>query len=182
MQGLGVVAVVDQIVGHLLRLAPGTAEDDGVDIRIVVGYAFERQVFVASMHHIVDMPHVGRAFVARSDHYLHRIVHIFLSYPPYFGGHSGREHQHLALLRHMAEDIVDRVEKSHIEHLVGLVEDHGVHTREVHYSAIDQVDKSAGGGHDDLHAGAQRAYLALDARTAVDGEHTQLRDKFREIG
>ena len=62
MQRVGVVAVLYQFVGDLLRLFAGTAEDDAVDVRVEVGDAFQSQVLVACLYHIIDIiffPYLG---------------------------------------------------------------------------------------------------------------------------
>ena len=82
----------------------------------------------------------------------------------------------------MRENLVDVVEKSHVEHLVGLVENHGVDVAERHDASFYQVDEASRGGDDHLHALAERADLALDARAAVDGEHAEVVDISGEVG
>ena len=37
----------------------------------------------------------------------------------------------------MGENIVDRIDKAHVEHFVGFVEHDGMHIVEVHHSAVD---------------------------------------------
>ena len=82
----------------------------------------------------------------------------------------------------MREYVVYRVDETHVEHLVGLVEDYGVYVVELHHTAVDKVDEAPRGGHYNLHALLQGAYLALYAAAAVDGEHLQARGVFREVG
>ena len=55
VQGLGVVAVLDELVGYLLRLYLRAAEDDGKDARVVVDDTLQRQVFILGVDHIIDM-------------------------------------------------------------------------------------------------------------------------------
>ena len=52
---------------------------------------------------------------------------------------------------------------------------------EIHNLAVYEVDKTSGGGHDNLDAAAQGADLALDGRAAVDGEHLQVRGIFGHV-
>ena len=163
MQCVGVVSVMYQVVGHLLCVASGAAEDDGVYVGAVVGDAFEGEIFVARVDHIVDMPHVRRPLVAGAYHELHRIVHVVFRDLGYLRGHGSREKQHLAVFRHIGEYVVYGVEESHVEHLVGFVEDHSVYLSELHHSPVDEVEKAPRCGHDYLHAFLEGAYLALDA-------------------
>ncbi len=63
----------------------------------------------------------------------------------------------------MVEDFVDGVEEAHVEHLVSLVEYHGVYILEFHHPTVDEVDQSARGGHNHLRAALEGLYLALYA-------------------
>ena len=114
MKGVGVISVVDEVIGHFLGFAFCAAEHYGVDAGVVVGDALEGEIFVAGVDHIIDMSHVGSAFVACADHELNRIVHIGLGYFAYFGRHGGREHEHFPVVGHMSENFVDRVEETHV--------------------------------------------------------------------
>ena len=182
MQTVGVVAVVDQLVRHILRLLARATEDDAVDGGIVVGYTFQREVLVLRLDHVVDVLDVGCALVAVARHELHGVVHEVLGYLRYLAGHSGGEHQHLAVFGDIAEYLVDVVDEAHVEHLVGLVEYHGMHLVEVHHTAAYQVDEAAGGGHYHLHALAQGLDLALYARAAVYGQHTYAWQVLGKVG
>ena len=61
MQGSGVVAVLDEVVGNLLRFELGAAEDDAVDGWCVVDDAFQHRVAVLGGHHVIDVVDVGGA-------------------------------------------------------------------------------------------------------------------------
>ena len=68
VQGLGIVAVANQQVGHLLGFHARTAEDDAVDFGIIVHHPLEGEILVARLHQVIDMVDVLRAFVARAHH------------------------------------------------------------------------------------------------------------------
>ena len=106
------------------------------------------------LDHIIDVSHVLGALVALSGHELHGVVHEVFGDFGDFLGHGGREHEHLALHWHVRQDFLDVVEEAHVEHLVGLVENHGMDVVEVYDLAVDEVDETAGGGDDDLHSAA----------------------------
>ena len=181
VQGVGVVAVLDEGVGDFLGFEAGAAEDDAVDVGVVVGNAFQCEVFVFGVDEVIDVFDVFGAFVFAADDYFAGGVHVLLGDAGDVGGHGGREEQHLALFGYLGEYLVDAVGKSHVEHLVGFVHDDGAHLVEVHHAAVDEVDEATGGGDDDVHAFFQGAYLALDARTSVDGEHFQPLDVCRVV-
>ena len=182
VQAVGVIAVGYKLVGYFLRLAARTAEDYAVDIGVVVGYTFEGQIFVVGLHHIIYMLDILGTLVAVSGHELHRVVHEALGYLGYLLGHRGREHEHLALFGHMAQNFVDVIHETHVEHLVGLVEDYGVDIVEVHYAAFNEVYESARSGHYNLHALLEGTDLRVDAGAAVYWEHADVAEVFREVG
>ncbi len=181
VQTVGVVAVGDQLVGHFLRLLFCAAEDNAVYAGAVVDHTLQCEILVVSLDHIVYVSHVFRSLVAVAGHEFHRIFHEAAGDACNLFRHRGREHQHLAVVGHMGQNLVDVVEEAHVEHLVCLVEHHCVHMAEAHLAALDQVKKPARSGHHHLHPFAECADLALDARPAVDGEHAQTVDIFREV-
>ena len=97
------------------------------------------------------------------------------------GRHGGREEQHLALFGYLGEYFVDAFGEAHVEHLVGFVHDDGVYFVELHHAPVDEVDEPARRGNDDVYPFFQGAYLALDARSAVDGEYLQSFDVGRVV-
>ena len=68
---------------------PCAAEDDAVDIGIIVGDAFESLVFVFGMHHVVDVAHVLGPLVAAAHHNLLRVVHVGAGNLLDFARHGG---------------------------------------------------------------------------------------------
>ena len=176
VQRVGVVAVLYQFVGDLLRLFAGTAEDDAVDVRVEVGDAFQSQVLVACLYHIIDIADVLVSFVLVADHDLLRILHVLLRDVGDLFRHGGREEQHVAVLRHFGEDGVDAVGEPHVQHLVRLVHDDVLHQAEVYRLAVHQVQEASRSGYDHVHATLQRLDLALDAGTSVYREDLQVVD------
>ena len=82
----------------------------------------------------------------------------------------------------MAEYLVDVVDKAHVEHLVGLVENDRVDMFKIHLTALDEVKQAARRGHDDVHAAAQGAYLHLDAAAAIHGQDIESVDILGIVG
>ena len=181
VQCLGVVSVLDEHVGHLLRLQFGPAEDDGEDFGVVVHNALQGEVLVLCLHHIVDMVHVFCPLVAAAYDYLFVVVQILFCYSFYLAAHRGREHQRGVLFGQCVENLVDAVCKAHIQHFVGLVEYYVGHVLQMRYAAIFQVDESARRGHNDLHALFERAYLRFDGRPAIDGLHVYAVQVFGKV-
>ena len=174
MQRIGIITVLDELRRHLLCSGTGAAKDDAINPRQVVHNALECQILLLGIHHIVDVMHIGAALVARAHHILLRIVHVVLGNLGNFAWHGGREEQHLAVARHIGKNLVDVVDKAHVQHLVGLVKHHGVHILECDGLAVDQVDEAAWRGHHHLHTLFQRLHLRLDVRTAIHGQNLHI--------
>ena len=172
VQCVGVIALLHQLVGNLLRLKSCAAEDDAVDIRIEIDDALQRLILVPGMYaedHVVD---IRRALVLASYGYLLRVVQIVLGNLLYLLAHRRTEHQRRTLLWHGIENGVQVFGEPHVEHLVGLIENDVLHVVQLHHIAAHQVEQTPWGGNDDVHALLQAAYLALDGRASVDRKHT----------
>ena len=171
VQRVCVVAVLDQSVGNLLRLLAGAAKDDAVDAGIIIGDALQGGVLVPGVHHVIEVPDVLVALVAATDDDLARLLHVLAGDACDLLRHGGGEEQHVSVLGHFGQDGVDAVREAHVEHLVGLVEDYVADAAEVYRLSVQQVEQSSGRGHDHVHAFPQRLDLALNARSAIDGQH-----------
>ena len=150
MQRLGIVAVLDELVGYLLRLQLRAAEDDGKDTRIVVNDTLQGQILVLGVHHIVNMVHVLGALVAAAHHDLLRVVQVALGYALYLAAHRSREEQRVAVVGYALQNGVDALREAHVEHFVSLVEHHVVGLVKMGYATVHQVYQSARRGHDDV--------------------------------
>ena len=64
MQRLCIIAILNQLISHLLCLHLRTTEDDSKDARIEVYDTLQCQVLILSIHHIVDMVHVLSTLIA----------------------------------------------------------------------------------------------------------------------
>ena len=102
---------------------------------------------------------------------LDRVLEVLLRQPADRLGHGGREQRHLLGLRRIAQDALDVFGKTHVQHLVGLVEDEVVQLGDVEGALVEVVDDTARRSDDDLCATAETRQLHGVALTAVDREH-----------
>ena len=182
MEGGGVVAVLDKAVGNLLGLQFSAAEDDAIDRWCVIDDALEHRVAVFSGHHVVAVVDVSGARVAFAHGHLHGIGHVLVEDGFHLFRHGGREeHGVAAFLGHVFEDVVNFLLEAHVEHLIGLVEDHGADIAEVDAVASDHVAQAAGCGHDDLRLLGQVFELQFDAGAAVDRHNENFGDVLRVV-
>ena len=178
VQGLGVVAVLYEFVGHFLRFKAGAAEYYGINARVIVHNPLECGIFVAGMHEIVLVVHLFGPFVARADYDFLGVGEVIACNLLDFLTHGGREEKRVAVAGNAFEYAVDTFRKTHVEHFVGLVENHIVYIVERGSPALHQVDEPPGRGHYNLHAAPQGAYLARDVGAAVNGKHAHTVEVF----
>ena len=181
VEAFRIIAIANQLVGHLLRFEFRAAENDGKDARIVIHDTFQRSILVLGIHHIIDMVHVLGTFITATHDDLLRILEEVLGNLFDFPTHRGREEQRIAVLGHTGQDGIDILRESHIEHLVSFIEHHVEHRIQLCHLAFHQVDQSAWRSHDDMHTFLQGAYLGHDIGSSIDGHHMDAFDVFGEI-
>ena len=86
------------MVCDLLSLTTRAAEDDTVDIGIVVGDALQGKVLVACRYDVVVVADILVPLVLRPDDDLLGLVHVGGSNRADLTGHCGREEQEVTLL------------------------------------------------------------------------------------
>lgn len=176
VEGLGVVAVLDELVGNLLRLELRTAEDDGEDTRVIVYDTLQGQILVLGVNEIVDVVDMLGALITAADNDLLIVVEILLRDLLNLLAHRGGEEERVVVLGQLLEDGVDTLGEAHVQHLIGLVEDDIADVVELRHATVDEVDETARRGDNDLHALLQLADLRHDVGTAVDGHDMKAMD------
>jgi len=110
-----------------------------------------------------------------ADGDLHRLIHVIGGDGGHFPRHGGGKEQGVFLGRGGGQDRVQFFLETHVEHLVGLVQNHSPDGGEIDAVAAEQVVQAAGGGDDDLAALAQGPDLRLDGGAAINGGDLDLR-------
>ena len=171
VQGFGVVAVADHLLGNFLGFNFGAAENESVDTRIGVYHAFERGKTVVGPADVIDVFNVGVAFIGHPGADLHRILHVALGDGPHIGRHGSREKPGGLASFCGRQDGFDGFAEAHVQHFVGFVEHHTMGIAQAKRLAVEHVDEAAWSGHHNLSAGLDLADLTFDARAAVHGHH-----------
>ena len=180
VQGIGIVAVANQVVCHFLRLKSSAAENDGVYARVEVHDAFESEVFIARVYHIKYVVDVLGSFVATADLYLLGIGQVVLCDTFYLLTHRCAEEQSPMLAWDAFEDAVEFLLEAHRKHFVCLVEDNVLNLRKVCHTTIHQVHQAARRSHDDVYTMLKSTDLRLDVRASVNGQNVRLGHVFAE--
>jgi hypothetical protein len=76
----------------------------------------------------------------------------------------------LALRRGLLENALDRIDKTHVQHLVRFVQYQQGEARELQGAAVHVIDDASRRAHHHMHAAAQRIQLRLITLAAVDGQ------------
>ena len=171
VQGLRIIAVANQHVGHFLRFKARATKHYGIYPWIIVYYALQSQILILGLYQIVNMVHAFGSLIAAAHYNLLVVVQIVLGNSLNFAAHRGRKEQCVALGRHPVENFVDVVRKTHVKHFVGLVEHHVFHPIEHRHAALHQVYEPARCGHHHLCSTPERPNLRSNVGAAIDRKY-----------
>ena len=101
MQGIGIVAFLHQLICNFLCLFTGAAEDDTINLRIIVDDAFQCFEFIFGLYSVSDVLHIAGTFVLATDRNFLRITQVFFRNACNFRTHGCREQQGVAFLRNI---------------------------------------------------------------------------------
>ena len=88
--------------------------------------------------------------------------------------HGGGEEQRLPGEGHELEDALDVGDEAHVEHAVGLVDDHDLHAGQHQLAALEVVEQAAGRGDQHVDAAVDELVLVLEADAADQQRHREL--------
>ena len=143
MKSVGIVAFVHEVFGNFLGVELGAAEDDAIDVWIVIDDAFQSRIFVFRMYEIIHMIDVGRTFVFMSDSDLDCVVEILLCNLGNGLWHCCAEQHRAMFVRHTAQDGLYIVLETHVQHLVCFVEYQSPDLCQRDGSSLHEVDETA---------------------------------------
>jgi hypothetical protein len=83
-------------------------------------------------------------------------------------------------VRERFENVLHVIDKTHIEHSIGLVEYGGFYVAQVKGATLDEIDEASGCAHHGLDSMAQRPYLPVDRRSTIDRRDAQAMKFFAE--
>ena len=176
VQRAGREAARRQLVRHASGRALGAREDDGPAAALGLQGAGHELVLVHVVGAVDELTDVllRQALVLRvrrAD--VGRLRHVAARHRDHGTRHGGREQHGLTHGRDGGEQGLDVGEEAEVQHLVGLVQHHGVHQVQAQVALAHQVDEAAGGADDDLDAALQLLDLRLVGAAAVDGGDAQ---------
>ena len=172
VQGSGSEATVHQLLRHAGSVTLGLGEDDGAAAAGSAQNAANHLVLVQVVRTVDDLADRSlslRGVLGVSGANAHGLGHVLACHRNDRAGHGCGEQHALAVLRQVAEDLLNRRLETQIQHLVCLIEDHNLNLLQVQEALLVQVDDAAGGAHRNLQAAAQQLSLRLNRHTTVQG-------------
>ena len=121
MERIGIVAISYEPLGDLLGLGTSAAEDDSVDIGVVVDDTLQCGVLVPCWDRYVEMLDVRIRFVERTYLHLVGIADIVVGYLPHLSAHGGGKEPMLHLLRYRLQNLLQISLETHVEHHIRFV-------------------------------------------------------------
>ncbi len=172
VQRFGPVPALAEQFGEFVDLGAGAAEHDGCSRHLDVEQAAERRRLVDAGDHVGALADEAGPGLARGAPHAHgdRLMLMACGDGIDTRRQRGREQHGLAGRRCGRQQFVDVFGEAHVEHLVGFVEHDGLDRVERQRAATQVVERTAGGGDDDMGATLEQAQLPTDRLAAVHGD------------
>ena len=156
--------VLVEVVDHNFR----AAKNDAVTEIVHVDQTRQRFNLRAAVHLEIRLLDLRRVLRHRVDLDPRRILRVTTDEVLDRARNRRREKQQLARRRHRLEDVLDVVTEAHVEHAVGLVENHDFELIQFHGAALHVVHHATGCPDHHLRARVERPKLPLIALAAID--------------
>ncbi len=180
VNGSGIIVVIFQRLGDNINVNLAVAEDNAIGN--LIAFAFDQRpqnvalflggtIFARrfeNAHGLNDGFRGGR--LTRHFHPL-GIVQKLLRNPGNLGRHRGREKQGLPGEWRQLEDALDIGDEAHIQHAVGLVDDHDLNAGQHQFAALKMIQQAARCGDQNVNAPVDQAVLILEADAADQQRH-----------
>ena len=163
MDGGGGDAVVFELLGEAVGPVFGTGEDEDLAPVSFVDELGEEPALVGFRDRVHRLGDELGSFVAPGNGHFHRIVEKRGSELPDLIRIGGGEEQVLPFSWKEGDDFLDVVDKPHVEHAVGLIENEDFHLRKIHRALPRVVEQTTGRSDKDIHPLAETADLGIDA-------------------
>ena len=99
--------------------------------------------------------------ITRGNFNFDRIVQHGVSKLLNFLGIGGREKQVLTLGRHQLQNLLNVIDKPHVQHAVSFVKDQNLYARELHLTSLTEVEQASWSGNDNIESTTECINLRL---------------------
>ena len=179
VQGSRGVAVRQQLLCNFLSVQLGVAKHHAKHSRSGIQQTTQAHVLVLARHNVRAVVNLRRRLVALAYLNANRLVHELFGDARDGVRHGCRKQPHVNFRRRQGKNLADVVHKAHVEHFVGLVQNHVGQLIQVQHSAALQIHQSARSGNDDVHALFQGLDLGGDVGATVHRQQTHGRQMGR---
>ena len=164
----GFDAVVLQLLGEPVGAVLGPAEHQHLLPVARLHQVREQLALPVLVDRVRDLADQLDRHIAPRDFHGDRVMHKPLGEFSHFVGKSRGEKQVLPLRGQQRQHAADVVDKAHVEHAVGFVQDEDLDLAQVYRLLLHVIEQAPGRRDDDVDAAAQLLDLRLEAHAAVD--------------
>ena len=166
VQSHGFDAMFGQMLGYVVGAEFGAGKDQHLAPVVLVDDVREQCFLFASADRVDGLRDALHRGVARRHLDVCRIAKQAVGQIADFIAERSAEKQGLLLLGHQCQYFFDVVDKTHVEHAVGLVEHQNLYLAQIKRALARMVQQPAGRSHQNVHATAQLVNLRAHADTA----------------
>src|SRR5690554_3060365 len=154
------------MAGNLVRTVLGTSEDQGPIVIQFAQQLAEQPALVGTIDQDHPLSHPFCGGGNRSDLDPAGIGQKLARQCGDGLRHGGGEEEALTLSRQLLNDLPNRLDEAHVEHLIGFIQDQHLYMPEIEGTLTCQVKQPTWGRHQDIDAPVQAADLALDRNSS----------------
>ncbi len=169
LNGRRTVSGTEQFISQLFGAVLGAGEDqDGTGVGIVQD-RHQQRCFQVLGHRVKGVAHGVRRCGGADLNGLGPVQDL-AGQRADLARHGRRKEERLPLFGKLLQDTADVGQKSHVEHVIRLVQHQNLEVRKGNGSPVDMVQQAAGTGDDDIDATAELLDLGVDIDAAVEGD------------
>ena len=168
VDGLGRDACAGQVTRDTVGTVLGAGEDQRLGQRALFEHSAQQVtlgLFVGEVYALLDQLDRG---CRRNDGYMARLVQHVVGQIGNLLGHGSREEQGLTLLGQELQNALDIVDKAHVQHAVGLVQNKALNRADVDQLLTHQIPQTARGCDQNVGAVLDGFDLRILGHTAKD--------------
>ncbi len=147
MNGINIISLPGQFFSDLLCLNFSAGKNNPVYAGIEIDDALEYLIAVVVLAGVVMMVDVGIAGVSHPDGYFYRRLHISFGDLTNFGRHRRTKQPQTFSFRGILQYKFNVFLESHVEHLIGLIQNDPFDLLQVDGFSFNQVDQASGRGY-----------------------------------
>ena len=167
----GCITARFELVGQLFRRRFGAHKHNHAIKRFGFQNAGQCIHLVASADHPVTLANRFRRLLLHLDGHLFGMIQMLLGNFANHRRHGGREQRDLTLIRRLLQNPLHIIDKTHAQHLIGLIEHQRLQIAQIERFAPHMIHHPARRTDHDMHAAFELAQLHIVTLAAVNRQH-----------